>query len=96
MKLKLLAGLAIALPLLTVGCGKKEAPAQNQAAGTETAAVSTSTNTTPEQQAAIDSLQQPNPDAIKVDETAASDAHMTEHADHDAASAAAVAAKPAQ
>ncbi|KAA8734991.1 hypothetical protein F4V57_04340 [Acinetobacter qingfengensis] len=70
MKINLLAGLIIALPLVLVGCGKKDAPAQ--AASSEQTATTTSTEVTPEQQAAIDSLDKPNPEAIKVEGESAS------------------------
>ena len=63
MNIKLLTALAIALPLFTVACAKKEAPAEG-ATSTEAPADEA---VTPEQQAAIDSVDQPNPEAIAVE-----------------------------
>lgn len=65
MNIKLLAGLLITIPLVAVACSKKEAPAQDQAGAEQTAP--TTTEVTPEQQAAIDSVDKPNPEAIKVE-----------------------------
>lgn len=68
MNIKLLAGLLIALPLLTVACSKKEAPAQEQAAETSTTEQAPVNNTvSADQQAIIDSIDQPDPEAIKVE-----------------------------
>lgn len=64
-KTKLLAGLVVALPLFTVACSKKEAPVQEQVVTEQTPAT---TGVTAEQQAAIDSIDQPNPDAIHVED----------------------------
>ncbi len=63
MNIKLLAALAIAVPLFTVACSKKDAPAQDNTAS-EPAAELTS-----EQEAAIAAVDQPNPEAIEVEET---------------------------
>ena len=61
MNIKLLAAMAIALPLFTVGCAKKEAPAQEQPASEATA---TEQVLSAEQQAAIAAVDQPNPEAV--------------------------------
>lgn len=63
MNIKLLAALAIAVPLFTVACSKKETPAEENTAS-EPAAELTS-----EQEAAIAAVDQPNPEAIEVEET---------------------------
>ncbi|WP_087618865.1 hypothetical protein [Acinetobacter populi] len=71
MNIKLLAGLLITLPLVAVACSKKEAPAQDQATAEQT---TTTAEVTPEQQAAIDSVDKPNPEAIATDDAATADA----------------------
>ena len=65
MNIKLLTALAIALPLFTVACAKKEAPAEEATPAEATAPVDETV--TAEQQAAIDSVDQPNPEAIAVE-----------------------------
>lgn len=77
MNIKLLAGLVIALPLITVACSKKEAPAQEQAT-TEASTTTAPAQVTAEQQAAIDSIDQPNPEAIKVEGETPVEAATTE------------------
>ena len=80
MNMKLLVSLVIALPLFTVACSKKEAPAQE--------AVETQTEISAEQQALIDSVDQPEPEAIAVegeeDAAPAAEEAVTEdaHAEH--------------
>lgn len=69
MNIKLLAGLLITLPLVAVACSKKETPATDTAEQTAPAA-----DITAEQQAAIDSVDQPNPEAIATDDAATTDA----------------------
>ena len=65
MNIKLLTALAIALPLFTVACAKKEAPAEEATPAEATALVDETV--TAEQQAAIDSLDRPEPEAIAVE-----------------------------
>ncbi|WP_374295592.1 hypothetical protein [Acinetobacter sp.] len=65
MNIKFLTALAIALPLFTVACTKKEAPAEGATPAEATAPADEAV--TPEQQAAIDSVDQPNPEAIAVE-----------------------------
>lgn len=65
MNIKLLTALAIALPLFTVACAKKEAPAEEATPAEATAPVDETV--TAEQQAAIDSLDRPEPEAIAVE-----------------------------
>lgn len=63
MNIKLLAALAIAVPLFTVACSKKETPAEENTASEPVAEL------TSEQEAAIAAVDQPNPEAIEVEET---------------------------
>ena len=56
MKLKITLAALILGPLLLTGCGKKEAPAETAAAEVATTEAA---SITPEQQAAIDSIDQP-------------------------------------
>jgi type IV pilus biogenesis protein CpaD/CtpE len=73
MNINLLAGLMVVLPLLAVGCAKKD---PSVAASAEQNS-STAPQVTAEQQAAIDSLDKPNPEATEAAsaEVAASATH---------------------
>lgn len=70
MKKNVLLGLMVTLPLLLLGCGKKD----TATAASAEATASNSTEVSASQQAAIDSLDKPNPEAIKVADEQASTA----------------------
>ncbi|TXJ09895.1 MAG: hypothetical protein E6Q25_02065 [Acinetobacter sp.] len=87
MKKQWLTSVVLAAALLLVACAKKESPAQ------ERAVAATTTSVSAEQQAAIDAVDKPNPEAIAVavEDVAASaempaseahDQHTTEHQAH--------------
>lgn len=70
MKKNVLLGLIVALPLLLLGCGKKD----TASAAASEAASSESTQVSASQQAAIDSLDKPNPEAIQLEDQNSSSA----------------------